>query len=74
MKERETRYMNDYPLSESPMGNLASIRKVGMNAFLNQERTKWSCISCGGTICVHTGHCAACRTDCTPRKSRSEHL
>lgn len=74
MTERETRYMNDYPLSESPMGNLASIRKVGMNAFLNQERTKWSCISCGGTICVHTGHCAACGTDCTPRKSRSEHL
>lgn len=38
--ERENRYTNDYPLSESPMENLAFIRKEGMTAFLDRERTK----------------------------------
>lgn len=72
--ERENRYTNDYPLSESPMENLAFIRKEGMTAFLDRERTKWSCPSCGGTFCVHTGRCATCRADHTHRQSRKEQL
>ena len=72
--ERENRYTNDYPLSESPMENLAFIRKEGMTAFLDRERTKWSCPSCGGTFCVHTGRCATCGADHTHRQSRKEQL
>ena len=72
--ERENRYTNDYPLSESPMENVAFIRKEGMTAFLDRERTKWSCPSCGGTFCVHTGRCAACGADHTHRQFREEQL
>ena len=34
------------------------IRKNGMDAFLDMEKKKWSCPSCGGVICVHDGVCA----------------
>lgn len=58
--EKETRYTSAYPLFESPMGNLAYIRRHGMEAFLRKERAEWTCGDCGEVICVHTGICSGC--------------
>ena len=58
--ERETRYTTAYPLKESPMQNLRDIRVLGMEAFLEREREKWTCRTCGGPICVHNGLCRNC--------------
>ena len=60
MMERETRYTTAYPLKESPMQNLRDIRALGMEAFLEREREKWTCRTCGGPICVHNGLCRDC--------------
>ena len=44
-----------------PLENLRTIRGVGMPAFLERERKKWTCPACGGVICVHTGVCSGGR-------------
>ena len=58
--EKETRYGSKYPLRESPLENLRVIREAGMADFLERERKQWTCPSCGGVICVHTGVCNGC--------------
>ena len=60
--EKETRYTTQYPLKESPVGNLRMIRGKGMEAFLEQERRNWSCRTCGSPVNVHTGVCSGCGT------------
>ncbi|HBU11199.1 MAG TPA: hypothetical protein DEB31_00200 [Clostridiales bacterium] len=35
--ERETRYMSQYPMRESPAANIADIRRLGMDAFLKRQ-------------------------------------
>ena len=60
--EKETRYTSQYPLRESPLENLQMIRKMGMEAFLEQERRQWICKKCGGAVSVHTGICSGCKT------------
>ena len=59
--EKETRYTSQYPVKESPLENLRMIRELGMEAFLEQERQRWSCEKCGKPICVHTGICSGCK-------------
>jgi len=58
--EKETRYADRYPLSESPIQNIRDIRKMGMDEFLMKERKKWSCPECGSPISVHSGTCSGC--------------
>ena len=65
--EKETRYSNAYPMVETPIGNLASIRQKGMEAFLSQERERWTCPDCGAVICVHDGVCSGCGASYTTR-------
>ena len=60
--EKENRYTLQYPMKESPLGNLRMIREMGMDAFLKQERQQWTCEKCGSPICVHTGLCSGCKT------------
>ncbi len=55
--ERESRYMSQYLMRESPFSNIADIRRLGMDDFLTKQREKWTCKLCGGVICVHTGIC-----------------
>ena len=70
MMERETRYANAYPMAESPMGNLAWIRKDGMDSFLKAEEERWKCPECGGIISVHNGTCAGCGREYTIRRMK----
>ncbi len=60
VQEKETRYTSKYPLKESPVQNLKDIRRLGMDAFLEKEREKWTCRACGHIIGVHTGVCSGC--------------
>ena len=59
--EKENRYTSKYPLKESVLWNLQMIREQGMDAFLDQERRRWTCEECGSPICVHTGICSGCK-------------
>ena len=58
--EKENRYQGEYPLKEPPLENLRLIREKGMEAFLAEERARWSCAECGGAVSVHTGLCRDC--------------
>jgi ribosomal protein L37E len=58
--EKEIRYAETYPLTESPIQNLRAMRKDGMAAFLKAQEQQWRCVRCGATMCVHTGKCAKC--------------
>ncbi len=58
--EKETRYAIAYPLTESPIGNLAYLRQNGMDVLLDREKARWTCPACGGTVAVHTGVCSGC--------------
>lgn len=65
--EKETRYASQYPVTESPMGNLYVIRREGMDAFLAREEKRWRC-ACGGVICAHTGVCSSCQAEYSDRE------
>lgn len=58
--EKETRYTSDYPMIESPIGNLFYMRKHGMDALIEREKRRWLCPDCGEIVCVSTGVCSGC--------------
>ena len=60
VREKETRYTSKYPLYESPAENLRDIRKFGLECFLENQRSKWTCGECGEAVPVHTGICTGC--------------
>ncbi|MDW7732626.1 MAG: DUF3795 domain-containing protein [Methanolobus sp.] len=58
LKHLDKRYRTKY--SMSMVENLNYIKDLGISAFLENERTRWTCPSCGGTVCVHRGYCYSC--------------
>ena len=58
LKHLDKRYRTKYDMSM--IDNLASIKKFGIRHFLKDEKVKWICAGCGGTVCVHKGYCADC--------------
>lgn len=58
MKHLDTRYRTRYRMSM--IENLENIRKYGIRKFLENEKIRWICSKCGGTICVHKGYCYSC--------------
>lgn len=52
-----------YVLKESSIQNLKEIREVGMQTFLQQQKKRFACPSCGDIISVHTGKCRGCGYD-----------
>ena len=58
LKHLDKRYRKKYGMSM--FENLGNIRNLGMITFLRNEKSKWTCLKCGGTICVHKGKCSAC--------------
>ena len=54
----DMRYRANYGMSM--IENLKTIRASGMQSFIRDERIKWACLGCGGTICVHKAHCLSC--------------
>ncbi len=58
LKHLDKRYRTKYNMSE--IENLEQIKNYGIREFLKNEKLKWTCKSCGGTICVHRGYCFNC--------------
>jgi hypothetical protein len=58
LKQLDKRYRTKY--SMSMIENLESIKEIGLNAFVENEKKRWHCSKCGGVICVHRGYCLHC--------------
>jgi hypothetical protein len=58
LKHLDKRYQTKYNMSV--VENLENIKKFGINLFVENEKIRWTCSKCGGTICVHNGFCSAC--------------
>ncbi|MGD0710187.1 MAG: DUF3795 domain-containing protein [Bacteroidales bacterium] len=58
LKHLDKRYRIKYNMSM--IENNINIKGFGVLEFLKAEKIKWTCIKCGGTICVHKGKCSAC--------------
>ncbi|HYA48276.1 MAG TPA: DUF3795 domain-containing protein [Burkholderiales bacterium] len=54
----DKRYRVRYRMSM--IENLRVIGEKGMTRFLQQQRRRWRCPECGGTISCHNGLCFAC--------------
>ncbi len=61
LKALDKRYRTKYHLSM--ITNLEFIKEHGMQAFLDQETSKWTCPECGSLICCHNGLCLNCNLD-----------
>lgn len=59
MKQLDKRYRTKYGMSM--LENLAMIKNSGMDAFLENEKVKWTCKHCGGAVCVHRDFCLKCK-------------
>jgi len=58
LKALDKRYRTKYGMSM--IENLQSIKTIGLKAFMANEKERWRCESCGGSICVHRGYCLVC--------------
>jgi hypothetical protein len=58
VKHIDKRYRTRYNMSM--IENLESIRSLGLRKFLANEKVRWTCSKCGGTVCVHKGYCISC--------------
>ncbi|MDO8848274.1 MAG: hypothetical protein Q7W51_07825 [Coriobacteriia bacterium] len=44
----------------SMIENLEEMRRIGVEAFVDLERTRWQCQHCGALVSVHRTVCLAC--------------
>jgi Protein of unknown function (DUF3795) len=58
LKNLDKRYRTKYGMSM--IDNLESIGKSGIRIFIRNEKERWTCPKCGGTICVHRPQCPSC--------------
>jgi len=58
LKRLDKRYRTRYGMSM--IQNLDSIKTSGIRAFVKEERVRWACTACKGTVCVHNGYCSSC--------------
>jgi hypothetical protein len=58
LKHLDKRYRTKYNMSM--IENLENIKKFGIRKFIKNEKARWACPQCGGTICVHKGYCLDC--------------
>ncbi|WP_440953095.1 DUF3795 domain-containing protein [Methanococcoides sp. FTZ1] len=58
LKHLDKRYRTKYNMSM--IENLEHIKEYGLEKFVENEKIRWTCPECGGTICVHKGYCHSC--------------
>lgn len=58
LRRLDVRYQTKYHMSM--LDNLKSLRELGIEAFVESERDRWTCPGCGGVQCVHTDVCIYC--------------
>ena len=58
LEHLDKRYRTKYGMSM--IENLENIKRSGIRRFVKSEKGRWACVECGGTICIHNGHCYTC--------------
>jgi Protein of unknown function (DUF3795) len=58
LQHLDKRYRTKYNMSM--IKNLQFIKNYGIEKFLMNEKKRWICTDCGGTINVHKGICSRC--------------
>ena len=58
LEHLDKRYRTKYRMSM--IENLENIRNHGIRNFVKSENERWTCLLCGGTICVHNRVCVNC--------------
>ena len=58
LKQLDTRYRNKYGMSM--IDNLSEIKEDGIVSFIDHQKTKYTCNTCKGLICVHRSRCLNC--------------
>ena len=58
LEHLDKRYRTKYDMSM--IENLKNIKELGIRRFVRNEKVRWSCPECDGTICVHKGYCYSC--------------
>ena len=58
LRQLDKRYRSKYRMSM--IENLDELRRVGVEAFVELERTRWTCRHCGALVSVHRAACPAC--------------
>lgn len=58
LKNLDKRYRDKYGMSM--IENLNYIKKNGIRKFVANEKKRWTCKKCSGTICVHRSSCMDC--------------
>ncbi|MFH1509476.1 MAG: DUF3795 domain-containing protein [bacterium] len=58
LKQLDKRYRTRYGMSM--IANLEFIRDNGIREFVKNEKNKWQCKKCQGTICIHRYKCLQC--------------
>jgi hypothetical protein len=58
IKNLDKRYTLKY--GESPIQNLDKIKEIGLQQFIDIEKEKWKCTTCGQLLCVHREVCLNC--------------
>ena len=58
LRTLDKRYRTKYNMSM--IENLKNISALGIRKFVKNEKVRWTCLKCGGIICVHRGFCFSC--------------
>ena len=58
LRNLDRRYRTKYDMSM--IENSKNIEKIGIRAFVKNEKVRWACSECGGIVCVHRGCCSNC--------------
>lgn len=59
LKQLNKRYSSKY--NTSPIDNLLMIKEKGIMKFLKDQKKKWTCLQCNGSICMHRNRCLQCQ-------------
>jgi len=68
LKALDVRYRINYHMSM--IENLDSIKRDGIEIFLEKEASKWRCSECGSVICCHNGLCYNCQLEKLRQKAK----
>lgn len=60
LKRLDKRYRSRYGMSM--VENLAFIKNEGLEKFIQNEKIRWTCTTCGSGLCVHRDHCLECNS------------
>lgn len=70
LRQLDKRYRAKYGMSMTE--NLLRIQEIGVEAFVADEKPRWTCPECGSLLCVHLPHCGVCGRTWNPSEPADE--